>query len=555
MTLFALEPGQTTEGLRLSTRQVDLSERPSYECISYNRLPSVSKSYITLDGVKILVPATLTSAFNALRRKDRPRIIWAQTLSASHRHKDAPPLQAAEAKSVLKSADKTIFWMDIKGLKNTAKAFGMMKELAKHYASVVQITNFPLRLSQASRHQMQAMLDYFTNIPKEPFQVQDEALWSDINSIFSQQYWNDLATLPEVLLPNHVVITEGKRSMSWKEFSDSHKAVVNLMRFLPHYKMDKTLWSTLDYITRTRVRCAEDNGVELLPVLQSMKQMTCADPRDHIFALLPLVIPSPRVAASGRVAQIPPSLDYSSTTQAIYIAAAQYMITERQDFCIWWAEYPPMHRTIPGMPSWVPDFHHSPETATPAHLQMGTPSYEKWTSHMQHTGKAKLITVSPSDGKSKRNPRRPFATTLAVSRRVSAIPRNLAGSLDLSLAVVLRNSQPGIEAQAHILDRIKWISPIIDPNANKAAHTNPFWVANSATSKMIESFEHTQSRVEIINRLFTTLILNHVGLNARRLPCYSQKCCYSLSTCNRYSKVTNNTRYRSCESGRQTSIR
>lgn len=436
VTLFALEPGQSTEGLRLSTRRVDLSERPSYECISYNRLPSASKSWIKIDDIKVSVPATLTSAFNALRRKDRPRLLWAQTLSALHRHGDAPPLQAAEAKSILKHADKAIFWMEIKGLRNPARVFGMMKELAKHYATVLEITSFPLRLSQASRQQMQAMLDYFTNIPKEPFHAQDEALWSDISSAFSQQYWNDLATLPEVVLPNHVVITEGKVSMSWKDFSNSQMAAVNLTRFLPHYKVDTTLWSTLDYITRTRVRCAEDTGVELLPVLQSTKQMTCADPRDHIFALLPLVIPSPRVAASERVAQMPPNLDYSSTTQEIYIAAAQYMIAERQDFCIWWAEYSPMHRIIPNMPSWVPDFHHSPETATPAHLAMCNPSHEKWTFHLQHTGKAKLITVSPTEGKS-RCPQRVLSPTFLNPENIFGHTGELGGTFDWSRIIVL----------------------------------------------------------------------------------------------------------------------
>lgn len=163
---------------------------------------------------------------------------------------------------------------------------------------------------------------------------------------------------------------------------------------------------------------------------------------------------------------MPPNLDYSNTTQEVFIAAAQYMITERQDFCIWWAEYPPMHRTFTGMPSWVPDFHHSPETTSPAHLGMQAVNYEKWTNHMHDIGQAKCITVSPTEG---------------------------------------------IQAQAHILDRIKWVSPIMDPNANKAAHTNPFWIADSAMQKSMEAFGSTKPAWEIPRDIFTTLILHQVS--------------------------------------------
>ncbi|MBE7181285.1 MAG: hypothetical protein INR71_08765 [Terriglobus roseus] len=102
-------------------------------------------------------------------------------------------------------------------------------------------------------------------------------------------------------------------------------------------------------------RWREGQHLELLPMIQTAAEAKTVDSREYVFAMLPLSKPSKRLEGTGR-SVAPLTIDYSLTTEQVFQEAAKFIIDERQDLLLWWAERPPVGRKIFNMPSWVPDW-------------------------------------------------------------------------------------------------------------------------------------------------------------------------------------------------------
>jgi hypothetical protein len=91
----------------------------------------------------------------------------------------------------------------------------------------------------------------------------------------------------------------------------------------------------------------------------------CSDPRDRLFALYGLATwplqASPFLETSGdlqpNAPQFPPRVDYGRKWSDIYAEAAKYLHTKHR--AAFWAHllaFPPLSRSYPDCPSWVPDW-------------------------------------------------------------------------------------------------------------------------------------------------------------------------------------------------------
>lgn len=81
-----------------------------------------------------------------------------------------------------------------------------------------------------------------------------------------------------------------------------------------------------------------------------------SDPREFVFAMLPIATPSERIKIAGCRKEVLPVADYGKSTEQVFREAARYVIHELQDVLPWWDECPPCARPLQGLPSWVPDF-------------------------------------------------------------------------------------------------------------------------------------------------------------------------------------------------------
>ncbi|RYP10343.1 hypothetical protein DL765_008153 [Monosporascus sp. GIB2] len=81
-----------------------------------------------------------------------------------------------------------------------------------------------------------------------------------------------------------------------------------------------------------------------------------ADPRESVFAMIPIAMLSGHVRIHGAGPQPLPGIDYAKSAQQVFVEVARYIVLERQDLLLWYGERPPCRRAHGGLPSWVPDF-------------------------------------------------------------------------------------------------------------------------------------------------------------------------------------------------------
>lgn len=79
-------------------------------------------------------------------------------------------------------------------------------------------------------------------------------------------------------------------------------------------------------------RYRQDPGLGLLPMIQTARDSKTVDDREYIFAMLPIT----RQSTGGLKKEMLPTVDYTKTTEEVFIEAAACIIRERQDVFLWW---------------------------------------------------------------------------------------------------------------------------------------------------------------------------------------------------------------------------
>ena len=76
--LLTVEPGQYPDPVRCSLRHVVIDEEPypCFETISYCWGDSSKRSWLTIDGITVNVPASSKAAIQRMRLKDTTLTIW-----------------------------------------------------------------------------------------------------------------------------------------------------------------------------------------------------------------------------------------------------------------------------------------------------------------------------------------------------------------------------------------------------------------------------------------------------------------------------------------------
>ncbi|PWY85805.1 hypothetical protein BO94DRAFT_440595, partial [Aspergillus sclerotioniger CBS 115572] len=122
--------------------EVDLSQKPDYEALSYVWGDPSRTIAICVDYCKMEVTENLWSALFRLRLKRKPKVIWADALCIDQQSTDDKRRQVQIMRDVYKTASQVIIWLgehtDSSEILHCAKELQTDEELAQMNASCEQ---------------------------------------------------------------------------------------------------------------------------------------------------------------------------------------------------------------------------------------------------------------------------------------------------------------------------------------------------------------------------------------------------------------------------------
>lgn len=355
-TLARLAPGKTTDGIEISLATHDPKTSAPYDCISYDRSKKFDDVDITVDGKPMPIPLPLKQALQSLRNPMDSILLWADLLtgnSAEERSK-----QAQVMKEVVQNARRVTCFLG-PGSKRSGEVFSVLQTLANWYRQACLHANFPEKLSMATRRHMEDMQTSLRSRNMTEIRLHDTSLWQEINGVLTSSYFKSAQAITDIILGKEVIVQSGSGSLRWEDLDMALKAVIFVLpskgvMVPPSIAEYFQIISSIEISVR---RAKKSETLELLPMVQSARDCsTSADPRDLVFAMLPIVTPSDRVKGLGNKPEALPVADYTKSSEQVFTEAAKHIIQERQDFLIWWKQVPPCQRKLRDLPSFAPDW-------------------------------------------------------------------------------------------------------------------------------------------------------------------------------------------------------
>jgi len=350
--LAILEAGEQHAPVQLRLINADLDDT-AYQCISYDRSRDGPTVDVSVDGQPLSVPQPLAEALRALRMQERPRTVWADLLvgdSAEQRSR-----QASTMKSVVENSDSVIVWLG-PGDAHTPGAFEVLQELGNRYQQACLHSGFPTS-SRATQQQTTDLYRHLASKPLDALQPSNKALWNAVTAYLSSSYFSSAHSIPEIVLAKNVIVTSGDSSLPWLAFmSASWSAPFYMAQQLDMAvpQAQQTVFVQIQALNIADRRRRNGESLELLPMIGQARDCSTTDLREIVFSVLPIISPSQRALPGKK--EPPPVADYSKNVHEVFTDAARYIVHERQDLMLWWAEVSPRRRRVLGLPSWVPDW-------------------------------------------------------------------------------------------------------------------------------------------------------------------------------------------------------
>ena len=175
-------------------RSLDIDTERPFDALSYTWGDTHSRRYISLNGTKFSVTASLYSALRHLRYTADPRVLWIDALCINQDDIPERNQQVTQMQKIYQRAAKVIVWLGPASI-NSDLAFAFLAEASLNAPHID--TWLPLNLRTKSRSKF----------------------WKAYCDIGSRDYWKRVWIIQEILFASAVIVRCGFRCMRWESFS------------------------------------------------------------------------------------------------------------------------------------------------------------------------------------------------------------------------------------------------------------------------------------------------------------------------------------------------
>ena len=304
ITLLHVSAGDKGDLIHATLRVHRLQERPVFRVVSYaSASPTDIKNGSTcifLGPHWLVLPVTpeCREAIEHFRRPDKEVVVWVDTICTSH-----------------------IIVSDI---------CAAAREVCVYLGAPDESSNMALDMISLQRYEA------------------SETEKGSLRALFSRPYFHDIWSVREIVSASSAALYCGDRRVNWSLLTESRFRRLGILNHVP-------LWVTKVYQMRGKF-----NAAHLLDLLIATKTCAAPDPRDRIFALLPLI-----EDASGYGLVV----DYQLSVEGVYVGVAAFLLQHHHALHI--VQYgrgvlstsrpdDPYHH----LPSWVPNWATFPSNST-----------------------------------------------------------------------------------------------------------------------------------------------------------------------------------------------
>lgn len=314
--LVSLQPG-SDDPIICELIIAEIHSSISYEALSYtwgdpdDRQTVFIKSHKHEQPKELLVTSNCVSALRRLRYKDRPRILWIDTLSIDQ--------------------------------SNLAERNHQVSLMAAIYSSAANVTIYLGEASQDS----ELAIDFIIECDKPSSDTnslsypKSEELVQALSSFFYRPWFTRVWVIQEVVLPATGIAYCGNKTLSWSA----------IKQFSSWNTTNKWLQKLPFVVSAPKVSLTEHH-VEppMLKLLIQARHCEATDPRDKIYSMLSLLDTSDKQFSLKPRYEDPVAKVYTDCALALMADSGYNLLSAVQG-----------GSTIDGLPSWVPDWSVQPK--------------------------------------------------------------------------------------------------------------------------------------------------------------------------------------------------
>ncbi|KAH7267942.1 heterokaryon incompatibility protein-domain-containing protein [Fusarium solani] len=377
--LMTLNAGQAGDSISCSLRRVNLSKSLKFEALSYEWKQAHGLTSITCNGTPRPVTHNLALALRALRLSSSPRVLWVDAVCINQEDPEEKAKQIPLMREIYASATSVLTWLgpDFPGAK---EAFDILPYLSlvgieRHSTGKpdtekiedIMAASLTERPKHGSIIQTQGDFMFFTHdrdsvmwrtIRRHPeldddvlFRFHDRKAWNAIDQLFCNTYFERSWIIQEVAVAEMVYVLCGSYILPWDIFRMAYEGRSKLLFQRFRSPLADEFPSLVPCVRDARLRYPNSDETrcqDLATVLTSFSYSKQMDPRDMVYAALGLI------TLQSPCADIVP--DYSKSTEDVFYEASCQIIRSRKDLCLWSCKTLMSRRSMPSLPSWVPEW-------------------------------------------------------------------------------------------------------------------------------------------------------------------------------------------------------
>ncbi|KAK1770836.1 heterokaryon incompatibility protein-domain-containing protein [Phialemonium atrogriseum] len=299
----------------------ELQAMPCYEALSYTWGDSRDRRMIsikaTTSGGVVEFPVTLNcfSALRRLRLKDKPRTLWIDALCIDQSNRCERNHQVTLMSKIFSKAAEVVIYLG-EAAEDSDLAMDFIAECDSPSPETTSLS-----------------------YPKSP------SLVKALDDFFHRLWFTRVWVIQEVVLSSSGVAYCGERSLPWS----------SIRNFNDWNHNNKWLTSKLPFVVSTSKRSLTNGDLEsaMLKALLQARHCGATDPRDKVYAMLPLM------HSFDRQLGITPR--YGDSVAKVFVDCAIALIPDRGFEILYAAQG---GSKIEGLPSWVPDWSVAPRRKT-----------------------------------------------------------------------------------------------------------------------------------------------------------------------------------------------